>query len=58
MNVNEVVFRLIVSFVVSTKPWSPFVVPSSTNTNIPEVTSTLALASVDLAGVPPEATAT
>ena len=53
VNVNAVLSRVMSSFVVSTYPWSAFAVPSSTNTNKPEVTSALALASAALAGEAP-----
>ena len=49
--VRLVVSRVIVSFVVSTKPLSPFTVPSSTKQNIPAVTSAEVFASSERAGV-------
>jgi hypothetical protein len=46
-NVSAVVLRVIGLFVVNTQPVLSFVVPSSMNTNIPDVTSALVFASVE-----------
>ena len=48
VNASEVEPTVIVPSVVNTNPWSAFAVPSSTNTNIPAVTSDEASASVVL----------
>ena len=51
VNVKSVVPRL-TELVVKTYPLSPFVVPCSTNTNSPDVTSALEFASSDLGAAP------
>ena len=52
VNDKSVVSNVIVSLVVNTKPLSPLIVPSSTNINIPAVTSEEIFASLARVGAP------